>query len=278
MSGLPTSRTTKKEKKALLLAEIFIVAALFTVVGSSFRQEVLHYGVGVVPDKTRGKIRCFHRLVIEGEDSKAKLTWCKTKKRTIATLEVDLEVGWERRKRRKRRDCVQVLRVIVPSTWRFVERLGLEREKIRTQESTRREALLRYIQLWRYEKIVAGPEIPLQVRGHFAAGEVRSFFPRVSKMAGAAEESLRLISEALDRLSVAQSSSSWTRHLKTPDPFKPDNRDAELKQWPDWKFAFCSYVKSLDGKLAELMSVVEADLLTTYEFEDMTTETKLQWL
>ena len=228
-----------------------------------------------MPDKTKAKVRTFHRLLVEGEDSKAKLTWCKGAKRTIATLEIDLEVGWERRKRRKREDCVQVLRVIVPSTWRFVERLDFERERIKRQDTSQREALLRYIQLWRYEKILEGLKIPLQVRGPLAAGEVRSFFPRLSKMSAATEESLRVISEALNRLSLAQSSSSWTRHLKTPDPFKPDNRDAELKQWPDWKFAFCSYVKSLDGKLAELMSDVEADLLTTYEFEDMTTETKL---
>ena len=61
-----------------------------------------------------------------------------------------------------------------------------------------------------------------------------------------AEESLKMISTALEKLTVTQSSSSWARHLKTPDLFKPDTRD-ELKQWSDWKFSFENYAKGIDA-------------------------------
>ena len=89
-----------------------------------------------------------------------------------------------------------------------------------------------------------------------------------------AEESLRQISQALERLTVHQSAAAWSRHVKTPDIFKPDTRDQELKQWNDWKFGFINYVKSIEPNMAGSMKMVEDNLNGDFTFDDMTDETK----
>ena len=104
----------------------------------------------------------------------------------------------------------------------------------------------------------------------------RTYRPYISYLAAMAEESLQKISQALERLSVSQSSTSWSRHLKTPDIFKPDTRDNELKQWSDWKFSFENYVKGIDAPMAYSMKLVEENLNGNYELDEMTDETKAQ--
>ena len=89
-----------------------------------------------------------------------------------------------------------------------------------------------------------------------------------------AEESLRLVANALERLTVNQTTQGWARHLKPPDVFKPDSRDNELKLWGDWKFAFLNYIKGIDPTMANDMDQVERDLDASYELDDMTDETK----
>ena len=91
-----------------------------------------------------------------------------------------------------------------------------------------------------------------------------------------AEENLKLISTAFEKLMVTQSLSLWARHLKTPDLFKPDTRDNELKQWNDWKFSFENYVKGIDAPMAYSMKLVEENLNGNYELDEMTDETKVQ--
>ena len=89
-----------------------------------------------------------------------------------------------------------------------------------------------------------------------------------------AEESLRLVANALERLTVNQTTQGWARHLKPPDVFKPDSRDNELKLWGDWKFAFLNYIKGIDPTMANDMDHVEKDLDASYELDDMTDETR----
>ena len=89
-----------------------------------------------------------------------------------------------------------------------------------------------------------------------------------------AEESLRLVANALERLTVNQTTQGWARHLKPPDVFKPDSRDNELKLWGDWKFALLNYIKGIDPTMANDMDHVERDLDASYELDDMTDETK----
>ena len=79
---------------------------------------------------------------------------------------------------------------------------------------------------------------------------------------------------ALERLALNQSTQGWARHLKAPDVFKPDGRDAELKLWGDWKFGFLNYVKGWDPSMAASMDMVENNVDANYNFEDMTDETK----
>ena len=88
-----------------------------------------------------------------------------------------------------------------------------------------------------------------------------------------AEESLRQVAAALERLALNQSVQGWARHLKPPDVFKPEGRDAELKMWGEWKFGFLN-VKGLDPSMAASMDMVGANVDGNYNFEDMTDETK----
>ena len=88
-----------------------------------------------------------------------------------------------------------------------------------------------------------------------------------------ADESLKSISQALERLALTQSSSSWSRHMKTPDIFKPDTRDNEIKQWSDWKFSFVNYIKGIDARMAASMDLVEENLNGDFRLSDMTDET-----
>ena len=71
-----------------------------------------------------------------------------------------------------------------------------------------------------------------------------------------------------------QGAATWSRHVKTPDSFKPDTRDQELKQWNDWKFGFIKYVKSIEPSMASSMKMVEDNLGGDFTFDGMTDETK----
>ena len=48
--------------------------------------------------------------------------------------------------------------------------------------------------------------------------------------------------------------------MKTPDLFKPETRDQEIKQWSDWKFSFVNYVKGIEPQMAHSMKMVEDNL------------------
>ena len=104
--------------------------------------------------------------------------------------------------------------------------------------------------------------------------ETKTFTPKVIGLRSTAEESLRQVATALERLALNQASQGWARHLKAPDVFKPDGRDAELKLWGDWKFGFLNYVKGLGPSMAASMDMVESNVDANYSFEDMTDETK----
>ena len=102
----------------------------------------------------------------------------------------------------------------------------------------------------------------------------KAYYPRVKNLRAMAEESLRLVATALERLTVNQATQGWARHLKAPDVFKPDSRDNELKLWGDWKFSFMNYIKGIDPTMANDMDLVERDLEASYDMDDMTDETK----
>ena len=102
-----------------------------------------------------------------------------------------------------------------------------------------------------------------------------TYRPLIKNLWEMADESLKSISQALERLALTQSSSSWSRHMKTPDLFKPDTRDNEIKQWSDWKFSFVNYIKGIDARMAASMEFVEENLNGDFKLGDMTDETKM---
>ena len=104
--------------------------------------------------------------------------------------------------------------------------------------------------------------------------EHEKLYPKPSKIEATAEESLKLISTALEKLTVTQTTQAWSRPLKAPDVFKPEAPDHELRGWSDWKFSFCNYVRGIDPGLAAAMEVVEGELNADYALDDMTEETQ----
>ena len=102
--------------------------------------------------------------------------------------------------------------------------------------------------------------------------EHEKLYPKPSKIEATAEESLKLISTALEKLTVTQTTQAWSRPLKAPDVFKPEAPDHELRGWSDWKFSFCNYVRGIDPGLAAAMEVVEGELNADYALDDMTEE------
>ena len=127
---------------------------------------------------------------------------------------------------------------------------------------------------WRFWDIPAYAGLAFGAPVPHTPVETKTYIPNVIGLRSTAEESLRRVATALERLALNQASQGWARHLKTPDVCKPEGRDAELKLWGDWKFCFLSYVKGLDPSMAASMDMVESNVDSNYSLEDMTDETK----
>ena len=158
--------------------------------------------------------------------------------------------------------------VVVPAKWRFVKRI----EELR--DSTEEDKLSELVYNWRFWGIPPYAGLEFGTPTPLAPVETKTFIPKVIGLRSMAEESLRQVATALERLALNQSTQGWARHLKTPDVFKPEGRDAELKLWGDWKFGFLNYVKGLDPSMAASMDMVENNVDANYAYEDMTDETK----
>ena len=149
--------------------------------------------------------------------------------------------------------------VVVPAKWKFLGRI----EELR--EDTEPEVLGELVYNWHfweqlvYSGLIFGKEEP------FVSLTSKTFYPDVRGW---------LVATALERLTLSQQNQGWARHLKSPDVFKPDSRDAELKGWSDWKFSFMNYVKGLGPSMAQSMDMVEDNIDADYSLGDMTDETK----
>ena len=215
-----------------------------------------NYKNKIFEQTSKGKLRYIHTVIVDRKEEfeAIRTFWRRDPKVTVASLEIVLEAKTRRKKKGGER---QVLLVVVPSKWKFLGKLEDEREKIQGSEKLDS----------RFSAGCARNESFVQKEEKFGCSKIR-------KMADAAAESLRLISSALDRLTTAQQSQSWARHLKSPEAWKPANRDEEIRSWPDWKMVFQSYVKAIDHQLSEMMTQVENDMEKDYKFEDMTPETQ----
>ena len=194
-------------------------------------------------------------MVVETEEHPSKIKWIKSEKIVRASIVVA---------RREDQSELKEVVIVVPAKWKFVERIEALRD------DTGEDELSELVYNWRFWDIPGYAGLPLPL----APVETKTFIPKVYGWKSMAEESLRQVATALERLALNQSVQGWARHLKPPDVFKPEGRDAELKMWGDWKFGFLNYVKGLDPSMAASMDMVEANVDGNYNYEDMTDETK----
>ena len=93
-------------------------------------------------------------------------------------------------------------------------------------------------------------------------------------LAEMAEAAFQSIQESLQSLVSVQRSQQWGKHLKTPDVFKPSNRDDEIKRWQDWKFGFMNFLSAIDTEVHALVQEVNNDPKGDYGFDEMTETVK----
>ena len=193
-----------------------------------------------------------------------RLIWARSEKSVKASLHLQ-ERGSGKNKKKKRKCLV----VIVPATWKFIKRAE------RFRDETTKEEACELLANWDLVSLAGYAGLHLeQANEPIPKVDTKVFCPYIPYIRNMAEESLRQISQALERLTVHQSAAAWSRRVKTPDIFKPDTRDQELKQWNDWKFGFINYVKSIEPNMANSMKMVEDNLNGDFNVDDMTDETK----
>ena len=222
------------------------------------------YDPNVVHETGKWKIRYIHTTLVETSERVGKLKWAHSDRVVKATLTVREKDKGKKGRSREQKQLV----VLVPAGWRLVEKV----EELR--DSTDKEVISDLVANWDFTQLLDYFDFEPNHSEKTPTLTTRTYRPYISYLAAMAEESLQKISQTLERLSVSQSSTAWSRHLKTPDIFKPDTRDNELKQWSDWKFSFENYVKGIDPGMAHSMRLVEENLSGNYELDEMTDETK----
>ena len=60
---------------------------------------------------------------------------------------------------------------------------------------------------------------------------------------------LQTLITALQDLVAGQRQSSFSKHIKAPEVFKPETRSDELQKWEDWKFSLENFVGVIDGEM-----------------------------
>ena len=65
--------------------------------------------------------------------------------------------------------------------------------------------------------------------------------------------------QALHGLIEVQRSSGFTKHLKPPTNFSPENRSEELNRWMDWRFQFKTFVGAVDPSMLAHMKNAEKE-------------------
>ena len=174
----------------------------------------------VVHETGKWKLRYIHAILVDTSERVGKLKWARSDRVVKATLTVREK---DKRKKKRSREQKQLV-VLVPAGWKLVEKV----EKLR--DSADKEVISDLVANWDFTQLLDYFDFELNHSEKMPTLTRRTYRPYISYLAAMAEESLQKISQALERLSVSQSSTAWSRHLKTPDIFKPDTRDNELKQ------------------------------------------------
>ena len=69
---------------------------------------------------------------------------------------------------------------------------------------------------------------------------------------------LQTLITALQDLVEGQRHSSFTKHIKSPEVFKPETRSEELQKWEDWKFSMENFIGVVDGEMLRDMKEASA--------------------
>lgn len=100
---------------------------------------------------------------------------------------------------------------------------GLLKQIEQLKEKTEEEKLGEFAHQWHFWEPLVYSGLEFGSQESEAGVTTKTFYPKVSSLGSMAEESLRLVAAALERLTVNQSAQGWSRHLKAPDVFKPEN-------------------------------------------------------
>ena len=94
--------------------------------------------------------------------------------------------------------------VVVPSKWRFIQKIEY------LKESAEEEDLEVLVSNWRFWEIITHSGLEFGVNGEGEAGVVtKTYYPKVGPLAIMADESLRLVAAALERLTSNQAAQGW---------------------------------------------------------------------
>ena len=146
-------------------------------------------------------------------------------------VKATLTVREKDRKRKKRSREQKQLIILVPAGWKLVEKI----EKLR--DNTDKEVISDLVANWDFTQLLDYFDFEPNHSEKTPTLTTRTFGPYISYLAAWLRRACRRFHKLR-----SQSSTAWSRHLKTPDIFKPDTRDNELKQWSDWKFSFENYM------------------------------------
>ena len=77
--------------------------------------------------------------------------------------------------------------------------------------------------------------------------------------AASASNGVQGLAQALHGLIEVQTSSGFTKHLRPPTSFQPENRSEELSKWMDWRFQFETFVGAVDASMLNHMKQAEKE-------------------
>ena len=216
----------------------------------------------MVAQDTKWKVRYIHTVLVEADEYVGRLRWERSQRNVRASL-----ILQKRKEGRRKGETLQLV-VSVPAGWKFLKKV----ERVRDQ--TDPDDICELLAHWDYISLISYGGLVFEENVTEPKVTTKAYLAYIPYLRTMAEESLRMISQALDRLTVNQTTTTWSRHMKTPDLFKPETRDQEIKQWGDWKFSFVNYVKGIEPQMAHSMKMVEDNLGGDFAFDDMTDATK----
>ena len=106
-------------------------------------------------------------------------------------------------------DLTEVKRilVVVPVKWKFIEKIEAVRDNYE------QETLSELVFNWRFWDIISYAGLSFDGIGSCEAVETKAYYPRVFGWKAMADESLRQVAPALERLAINQASQGWARHV-----------------------------------------------------------------